>query len=174
MYYSHLIGHHSCQDCLLLCRRQVFQFGLYWISVLVIVFHSLDICGVDVRQSQSRLLMEVQNMIVEPLSLYEEHVKFLMLAFIQSVLYNLEFIYLDNLVLPPNPCLVSGIANLVPFFFRTDQSIVNILHHILFTQIHTKTHYNSLRNLKKLYTIDGDSYVILKISHLFRHVQWYN
>ena len=51
-----------------------------------------DVGRVDVRQSQSRLLMEVQDMIVEPLSLYKDHVKFLMLTFVQSVLYNLEFI----------------------------------------------------------------------------------
>jgi hypothetical protein len=36
--------------------------------------------------------MEVQDMVIEPLSLYEDHIKFFMLMFVQSFLYNLEFI----------------------------------------------------------------------------------
>ena len=73
-----------------------------------------------------------------------------MLAFVQSFLYNLEFIGLDDLVLSAKPCLASGIANLVLLVFRTYQSIVIVLHHILFTQIYTKSYYNSLRNFKKV------------------------
>ena len=89
-------------------------------------------------------------MIIEPLSLHKQHVEFFMLAFVQSFLYNLEFIGLDNLILSTKPCLTSCCYNLVPLFFRTDQSIVNIPHHILFTKNYTKTHYNSLQNFKKV------------------------
>ena len=83
--------------------------------------------------------MQIENMVIEPLSLNEEHIKFFVLPFVQSFLHNLEFIGLDNLVLSPKPCLASGIANLVLLVFRTDQSIVIVLHHILFTQNYTKT-----------------------------------
>ena len=83
--------------------------------------------------------MQIEDMVIEPLSFNKEHIKFFMLTFVQSFLYNLEFISLDNLALSAKSCLASGIANLVLLVFRTDQSIVIVLHHILFTQIYTKT-----------------------------------
>lgn len=59
-------------------------------------------------------------MVIEPLSLDEEHIKFFMLAFVQPLLDNLEFIGLDNLVLSAKSSLASSIANLVLLVFRTD------------------------------------------------------
>ena len=148
LYYGHLIWHHSCQYCLLLCCRQVFQFRLNRISVFVKSFNRFYSRWTDVRQSLS-LSVQIENMVVEPLPFNEEHVQFFVLEFVQTFLYNLEFIRLDNLVLSTKSCLASRCYNLVLLFIRTDQSIVNILHHILFTQNYTKTYDKSLRNLIK-------------------------
>ena len=97
-----------------------------------------DVRGVDIGQSLS-LLMEVQDMVVEPFSFNEDHVKFFVLSFVQFSLIDLEFIRFDNLVLSTNTCGIPSCSNLVLFVFGTDQSIVDILHHILFTQNYTKT-----------------------------------
>ena len=91
----------------------------------------LDASRID--PSQTDVFVKVQDMIVEPLTFNEEHLKLLLLPFIQAFLDDFALVGLDDLVETTDTGILHTRLNFALLAFGAYSSLVVFFHLILFT-----------------------------------------
>ena len=94
---SSLVLRHPGHNSLFLLRADVFKFADNLVSVFVEVFYRFDCRRVNSIELDTGLV-KIQNIIVKPFTLNEEHLELFLLPFVQALLNYLALVRSENLV----------------------------------------------------------------------------
>lgn len=130
---SSLILRHPGNDSLFLLRADVFKFANNLISVFIEALYGLDCCRVDSIEFDARL-MKVQNIIIKPFALNKEHLKLLLLSFVQALLDYLALVRSEDLIFTTGYRGEQSRLYRSLLTVRACQSLVRLFHLILFTR----------------------------------------
>ena len=124
----HLVRDHPGQDGLLLCGRDVFETGRLSFPVFVEPCDVLD--GARVQSSQLLGLVQIQDVVVEPLAFDEQHLQLLLLPLVQPLLDDLAIVDLDDLAETPEGGQPLGFPDPALLLFGASFSAVNFCHQV--------------------------------------------